>query len=104
MMLTEINDTKAPEVENMAQEVNKDCWVIVLQDLVLISGLVPEVNEEDITDWRLIDPYVVTNAKLATISPYLSEYTNLRSFVINKDLIITLVRPNQKLQAKYNSM
>ncbi len=100
MMLTEINTAK----ENLAQAAIKDCWIIVLPDLVLISGLKPKVNEEDVTEWWLFDPYVVTDAQHSTISPYLSEYTDLRSFVVNKDLIITLVKPNAKLQAKYDSM
>ena len=100
MMLTEINTAK----ENMAQAAKKDCWIIVLPDLVLISGLKLKVNEEDETELWMIDPYVVTDAQRATISPYLSDYTNKTSFVINKDLIITLVKPNAKLQAKYDSM
>lgn len=104
MMLTETNTQTKPEVETTVQAIKKDCWIIVLSDKVLISQLVPEVNEEDAVEWRLIDPYVITNHELATLSPYLSEYTNLKSFVINKELVITIAKPNQKLQAKYDSM
>lgn len=105
MMLTENNTTKAPEIESTAKEIKKDSWIIVFPDMVLISQLVPKVDEEnDKEEWIIIEPYVITNSKLATLSPYLSEYTNSNRFVLNMDKVITITKPNQKLQAKYDSM
>ena len=81
-----------------------DAWIVVFSHIILITQLVKNVDEDGENEWVMIEPFVIEDANLSTLSPYLLEYTDSNRFVINSDKMLTLAKPNSILQSKYEAL
>ena len=114
-MLTEVNMPQATPAPRVKQKVSTskllpqrenevDAWIVVFPHIILITQLVKNVDEDGENEWVMIEPFVIEDANLSTLSPYLLEYTDSNRFVINSDKMLTLAKPNAVLQSKYESL
>ncbi len=81
-----------------------EAWIVVFPHIILITQLVKNVDEDGENEWVMIEPFVIEDANLSTLSPYLLEYTDSNRFVINSDKMLTLAKPNAVLQSKYEAL
>jgi hypothetical protein len=119
-MLTEVNMPQAAPAQQATRakarkkisvskllpptEKQVDAWIVVFSHIVLITQLVKNVDEDGENEWVMIEPFVIKDANLSILSPYLLEYTDSNRFVINSDKMLTLAKPNAVLQSKYESL
>lgn len=108
-LLTEVNTPKPVEPEKLPtikkRKRSVECFIIVLDDKILISQLEEVPPEEDgQPNCRLIEPFVIVNATNAILEPYLIEYTNDNKFMLHSSKIFTLAKPNNILAEKYQAM
>lgn len=108
-MLTEVNNSvptkKAILLPKRKARLNLNCFIVVLDNQILISQIEEVAPEEEgLPNCRLVQPFVVVDASNGILAPYLVEYTNDNQFMVHSSKFITLAKPNATLLAKYESL
>ena len=74
--------------------------IILTNNQILISKIEEVGADIGEPDCKLIDPYLV-NERDKTISPWLFEYSEQNTYMINSDKILTLFDPGTEILKKY---
>jgi hypothetical protein len=108
-MLTEVNNSapskKAIALPKRKSRITLDCFIVVLDNQILISQIEEvEPEEEGLPNCRLVQPFVIDDVTNSILAPYLVDYTNDNQFMVHSNKFVTLAKPNATLLAKYESL
>jgi hypothetical protein len=108
-MLTEVNNSaptkKAIALPKRKARLNLNCFIVVLDNQILISQIEEVAPEEEgHPNCRLVQPFVIIDTVHSVLAPYLVDYTNDNQFKVHSSKFITLAKPNATLLAKYESL